>query len=166
MNRSSDFPAAIRFSETAQEFCILIETAKSFERRAFFERCFQLVARLVSEAVELPDIEGELDTMRGQVTLDAYRAVVDGLEFQAAEHDSYKMVFDPWEEAAEPIYGSVSNDLADIWRDLKRGLLALAAGSLPNAICDWRFSFQHHWGPFHATHVLRPLFSFVFEDTS
>ena len=163
MPPSSEFPAAIRFAETAQAFCSLVETSATYERRAFFERCFHLVSRLVSEAVELPDVRGELDTMLSRVTDESYRAVLEGLKRQAGDQDYYKMVFDPWDKTEEPIYGSVSDDLADTWSELKEGLLALEAGSVANAICDWRFSFLHHWGPYHATHVLRPLFALCFD---
>jgi hypothetical protein len=164
MQSLSEFPAAARFTETAQAFCTLVETAALTERRVFFEDCFRLAARLVSEVVQLPKVEGELDTMRAEVTDESYRAVVQDLKQIVGDRDSYRMVFDPWNESEDAMYGSVSDDLADTWRDIKRGLAALSAGSPNNAICDWSFSFQCRWGPHHLTHVLRPLFTFVFDN--
>jgi Domain of unknown function (DUF5063) len=73
------------------------------------------------------------------------------------------MIFDPW-KTEEAIYGSISDDLAGIWRDLKNGLLVLKKDDASNAICEWRFSFFFHWGPHHASHLLRPLFSLAFKE--
>jgi hypothetical protein len=80
-------------------------------------------------------------------------------------HDYYWMVFEPFQTAQpESIYGSISHDLADIWRDLKVGLLAASTGKLSDAICDSRFSFEVHWGPFHDGHTVRPLFGLLFGE--
>jgi hypothetical protein len=116
---------------------------------------------LLSEVVDLPDV-GKLRTGR-QVTNDEYRDIVQRLQHQVGEGDNYKMVFDPW-KTEEPIYGSISDDLADIWRDLKNGLLVLKKDDASNAICEWRLSFLQHWGPDHATTLLRPLFSLAFKE--
>jgi aldehyde:ferredoxin oxidoreductase len=62
-------------------------------------------------------------------------------------HDLYRMVFDPFETPEpEPIEGSISDDLADIWLD---------------AVSVCRFSFEYHWGPHHAAHAVRPLFGLL-----
>jgi hypothetical protein len=63
----------------------------------------------------------------------------------------------------EPIFFSVSGDLAEIWQDLKIGLQVLDAGSAKNAAAEWHYSFRYHWGPNHATHVLRPLLGIVLQ---
>ena len=115
--------------------------------------------------MELPDAEAELDTRRFQITSDDYGLVVQEVKGLLYDREYYQMVFDPWQvETAEALYGSMSDDLADIWRDLKVGLLAMDAGNLANAIADWRFSFRCHWGCHHATHVLRPLLGIVLEN--
>ena len=47
-----------------------------------------------------------------------------------------------------PVAGSLSDDLADIWRDLKLGLLAMesdAADRSADIAWHWRFSFESHW---------------------
>lgn len=52
--------------------------------------------------------------------------------------------------------GDASDDLADIWRDLKRGLDRWDRGAHRSAAWQWSFSFPHHWGT-HAVGVLREL---------
>ena len=44
--------------------------------------------------------------------------------------------------------GLISDDLADIWRDVKEGLLEIDRGketSTMEAVWHWRFSFETHW---------------------
>jgi hypothetical protein len=58
-------------------------------------------------------------------------------------------------EAAVPL--PLSDDLADIWLDLKHGLLALDDRARPEDVTwEWRFGFYAHWGR-HATEALRAL---------
>ena len=70
--------------------------------------------------------------------------------------DMYWEIFDPYEEG-EPVVGSLSDDVLDVYRDLRRGL-ALWNSPAPNtaAIWEWRFHFDAHWGD-HAIDALRAL---------
>jgi hypothetical protein len=70
--------------------------------------------------------------------------------------DTYWEVFDPY-VADEPVAGSLSDELAEIYADVQRGL-ALWDRDVPRAaaIWEWRFHFDRHWGD-HAVDVLRAL---------
>jgi len=49
---------------------------------------------------------------------------------------------------------SVPDDLADVWRDVRRGLNALAAGTRWQEVTwEWKFGLQTHWGK-HAEDAL------------
>jgi hypothetical protein len=82
-----------------------------------------------------------------------YDAVVEVLPT-----DYYRSV-DPFpiESEDEPSVGSLADDLADIWRDVTEGLLALEIGS-PEAdvIFHWRYLLDVHWGR-HAVDALAAL---------
>jgi Domain of unknown function (DUF5063) len=153
--------SAARFIKTAQAYITLIETSGSHEGTAFFKECFTLVSKLLSETGDLPEV-GKLRT-GPEVTSDEYAEIVRRLKHQVGERDSYRKFLDPW-KTEDPLYGSVSEDLADIWRDLKHGMLVLTKNDPSHAICEWRFSFFYHWGPFHATGLLRPLFALAFRE--
>jgi hypothetical protein len=59
----------------------------------------------------------------------------------------------------DAIHGSISDDLADIWRDVKMGLLAFDSGKpkcIKDAVWHWRFSFGSHWG-YHVAGAIRAL---------
>jgi hypothetical protein len=55
-----------------------------------------------------------------------------------------------------PGIGDLADDLADIWRDLKRGLALYSKGNRSAAACEWRESFRMHWGS-HAAGALHAL---------
>lgn len=60
-----------------------------------------------------------------------------------------------YEEPA-PAIGDAGDDLADVWRDLKEGMLAWEAGDHRGAAWTWHFGFEVHWG-YHAVDVLRQI---------
>ena len=71
--------------------------------------------------------------------------------------DSYSEVFDPYDrEDHEPVVGSLSDDLLDVYRDIRGGLWSWETDATANAIWEWRFSFDTHWGD-HAADALRAL---------
>ncbi|MFK7992281.1 MAG: DUF5063 domain-containing protein [Sandaracinaceae bacterium] len=70
-------------------------------------------------------------------------------------HDLYWEVFNPYVDE-ERVAGSLSDDFFDIYRDLRRGLVAFDKGRHQKALWDWRFHFDHHWGD-HAVDALRAL---------
>jgi hypothetical protein len=62
-------------------------------------------------------------------------------------------MFDPY-EGEMPVVASLADDIADIYRDLKKGFALLdAGGSRDRAVWEWRHGFEHHWGR-HAAHAL------------
>jgi len=70
--------------------------------------------------------------------------------------ETYWEVFDPYEED-DPVVGSLSDDLLDVYGDVRRGL-ALWDMGIPRtaALWEWRFHFDQHWGD-HAVDALRAL---------
>jgi len=73
-------------------------------------------------------------------------------------HDRAANRLDPCQDdQPEPTIHSLSDDLADIYCDLRSGLNALDDGMDPvDVIWEWRFSFTSHWGD-HVLEALRAL---------
>jgi hypothetical protein len=163
---AADDPRVVRFIEAAESYCELVEGGSSVDARTFIERCLNLLLQLISYAMELPEGSGNLGAER--LSHEEYRAVVELIEGKLKDgYRHYWMVFEPWQpETPKPICGSIPDDLADIWRDLKRGLVAAKSGALANAVWEWRFSFETHWGAYHATHAIRPLFGLLYGENA
>lgn len=61
--------------------------------------------------------------------------------------NGYWEIFDASKiEDESPVFSLVSDDLADIYRDLKRGLLLYGEGKFAEAFWEWKFNFTIHWG--------------------
>jgi hypothetical protein len=73
-------------------------------------------------------------------------------------YDAYRFVFDPYDLESEPVGGRLSDDLADIYRDLCEGLDLHDSGHTDEAFWQWRFGFDSHWGR-HAAHSLYALYA-------
>jgi hypothetical protein len=73
------------------------------------------------------------------------------------DKDFYWEVFDPYDhDDNQPVAGSLADDALDVYRDIRRGLALWDASRTRNAIWEWRFHFDVHWGD-HATDALRAL---------
>jgi hypothetical protein len=147
----------VEVREEAARYCALIERAGAFERGAFCEAVVLSLARLLVAVVELPS-SGEI----GETGNDHGVPRAD----REARHDAVKRKLGDWDvywtagptpERAEPVCGSLADDLADIWWDLADGLRRLDHGSALRAVtAGWRFEGRNHWMR-HATEALRVL---------
>lgn len=74
----------------------------------------------------------------------------------------YNEVYYPWYED-EACPASLTDDLADIYLDMKEGLEALEAGK-PHAdiLFEWQLGFTSHWGR-HATDALRAIYCQLYD---
>ncbi len=59
-------------------------------------------------------------------------------------------------DGEEPRLGEINDDLADIYKDVKEGLLAFQSGLKPLAVWHWRQTWAMHWGK-HAVSALKAL---------
>jgi hypothetical protein len=104
----------------------------------------------------LPDPETSDRDSPDAVSPDDWWALYRRLSMQFGEVNNYRFMFDPYEPGSDPVTGSLADDLADIYSDLKIGLALDAAGANDDAIWQWRFGFENHWGR-HAAHALYAL---------
>ena len=96
---------------------------------------------------EFADIERVDEAERREVLIASRRLPVD------LYNDVYNPVATPHEDA---ITGSVSDDLADIYRDVVSGLRAYRGGDQAGAVWEWSLGLYSHWGA-HATSAIRVL---------
>ena len=80
------------------------------------------------------------------------------------KYDSYFEVFDPAFDT-DAIQTMLSDDLSDIYTNLKRPLIKYESGEEPNqriAIWEWKFNIQTHCGD-HLVDALRPIHRLVYD---
>jgi hypothetical protein len=68
-------------------------------------------------------------------------------KFTALPIDGYWEIFDASNiEDDSPVFATVSDDLSDIYSDLKGGLILYEKEMFAEAFWEWRFNFEIHWG--------------------
>ena len=146
------------FVAEARRFCTLVESEGN-EATTFEEECLAVLLRLYQRLLLLPRVDPIEFESPERIPHEEWQTVRERTAHRI-NSDQYWEVFEPFaEKKPEPIYGSISDDLADIWRDLKMGLSALDTGKpncVESAVWHWRFGFGSHWG-YHVAGAIRAL---------
>jgi hypothetical protein len=157
---------ADRFAIIANKFCSVVDSASSIERTDLLLQIYRILPKLIDEAISLPDVRlndsddpieansqpafGAQVRLGEREWLDLYNLLKERL----GDWDRYWQVFDPTEDD-EAVFGTLADDIADIYRDLKEGLVLIEAHGTPSEdiIWNWRLLFYSHWGK-HAMDAL------------
>ena len=147
-------PAVEAFAEIARRYCSWAEGPFG-EPREEMRAARKLLAELHLTALNLPDLGPGEDT-ENAISADDWKTVCG--RFQKLPVNGYWDVFNPLEEEA-PVFNALWDDLSDIYRDLKEGLMLYNRGRVVEAAWGWRFSFEVHWGA-HLTGAQRAIHAY------
>lgn len=137
------------FATTARGFCDWCEGAPDpdAERSAAY-----WLARLYADALHLPQVGPENDCGIPAPPADALDKAKAKLSPFWGWY--YREVLDPAPELSdEPGMGDLGDDLMDIYRDIRAGLVLFDEGRVNDALWHWSFMHRNHWGQ-HATGAL------------
>jgi uncharacterized protein DUF5063 len=179
MSSQEDYPkAANRFYPVAQRFCFLVDSAAALDKSEFLTRVYRTLPELIGEAMLLPEVvwpddddEDEESLMHCQdhgVVLtrhEDWSALYNSLKEKLGDWDLYWQVFDPIDkEDHEVIYGTLADDIAGVYGNLKDGIILKECGRVPmqEVVFKWRNDFFIHWGR-HAINALRTM-HFLLQD--
>jgi hypothetical protein len=144
-------PAVSMFVCQARELCAFVESAGEMTLADRLEAARQRLLALYAAAIplELGDVSTGDDVARPKPP-ESWK------DFE--EYELYLEVFDPYDlpNMPKPVVGSLSDDLLDIYLDVREGLTRWEAGDERGALWSWRFLFDAHWGD-HAINALRAL---------
>ena len=165
---SEDFAT---FIDSVEHFCRTLERLESLPRALFLQEMDRLLPLVYSTASVLPDYPWDEDEDDGDdrqdasleqfaKELDMQKSLVDKL----GHVDSYSFVFDPVDHGnREVIYGSLAEDLASVYADVRQPLALFRVGEeagIKQALWDWGFGRKIHWGR-HAVHAIGVIYSLV-----
>jgi hypothetical protein len=85
-----------------------------------------------------------------------WQQLYESLKKTLAPNDIYWTIWESWKDG-EPLHGSLADDIADIYRDLKDGS---GENEVRDKVWEWRFSFYSHWGK-HAAGALRSIHDLI-----
>lgn len=167
--RSNISEVFTRFLGVAERFCAVVDSARDVNKEDLILAVYRLLPELIGEAVSMPVVESSDSThhtkCKGAVLTDQQWAELYSLlKEKLGNWDIYFHVFDPTKDQ-EAIRGSLADDIADIYRDLKKGLVCHHSDckSADDILWEWRFLFYSHWGD-HAMSALRTV-HFLLEPT-
>lgn len=138
------------FADQAHQFCDFIERGSALPLAERLTAARLRLLELYKAGSELPRVEPPegFDAGPNSTRPDGW-----------ADFDKFEVyweVFDPYLDEA-PVAGSLSDDLLDVYFDVRRGLdLWKSKAPRAAAIWEWRFHFDSHWGN-HAVDALRAL---------
>lgn len=148
-SRDADEPVEI-FVREARAYCRFVEMASDLTLEARLHAARERLLRLYTAALDLPDVEP--DDRAEPPSVDAPAGMP-----RFGDMDIYWEVFDPYDfDAAEFAAGDLSDDVLDVYTDVKEGLVLWDASQTQNAIWTWRFGVNGHWGD-HAVDAMRAL---------
>ncbi len=145
------------FVDAARRFCALIEGAPYRDRDDFAVRAARTLADVHAAALLL-DGGFHHGPSSPSISHEDWTDRFDALGETLGDWSTYWSVFDmEGPEAGEAAEHFLDDDLADVWRDLKAGLLGLDAGIAPEVVAwEWRLGHRIHWGR-HAVEAIRAL---------
>ena len=140
----------IEFVTVAAEFCAYIEQANNRTCKEFVSTLLKLLPLLYIKAQMLPKEKPFNDEgLETFVTEDSYEVVRLTLANLLAQHDTYLDVFVAEMKYSDtPITKNISEDLADIYQDIKDFIIRFQLGineTMHDAILECREHFNIYW---------------------
>lgn len=155
-----------RFVAIAERFCATVDSAPHLNKEDLVLKIYALLPELIGGAIGLPVVESSDSThqtncKQAEMTYRQWNDLYSLLKEKLGNWDIYSHVFDPARDQ-EAIKGSLADDIADIYRDLKEGLVCRQFDCKPpdDILWEWRFAFYSHWGD-HAISALRTIHSLL-----
>ena len=141
----------VEFVTVAAEFCKFLEQAEGMKRATFVDTSLKILPLLYLKASMMPKCEmmGE-DMPENFVTEETYEIVRMNLAGILAEKDDYLDVFvSDMKYSDQPITKYISEDLADIYQDIKDFIFVFQLGlneTMNDALAICQENFALYWG--------------------
>ncbi len=151
----------IEFVTVANQLCSFLEQCNATGRETFVDTSVKLLPLLYLKATMLPSLERNFDeALERFVTEEDYMAIQGMVADVLGLHNEYLEVFHPDIQFSDtPVRAMVSEDLADIYQDLKDFLVTYEIGAtevMEDSISELKSGFGSYWGQ-KTVNVLRAL---------
>jgi hypothetical protein len=141
----------IEFTAVAAEFCKYAEHASELKGDEMLKILQRLLPLLYLKASLLPQLEPFFEDGNEKFTTEADWSMIRESFMQLlGTADDYLEIFDEKFEVSEaPVPVSISENMADIYQDLKDFLLLYQTGTrevMNDAVWECRMNFENYWG--------------------
>jgi len=142
----------VEFVTVAAEFCGYLERSEGVSRCEFTDTLLKLLPLLYLKGIMLPECKriDEEDELEHFVTEDEYEVLRLTMADVMGSLDDYLDVFVADMKYSDiPIRKTISEDLADIWQDIKNFICLFRTGvnqTMNDALVECRENFANYWG--------------------
>ncbi|TKG95499.1 DUF5063 domain-containing protein [Puteibacter caeruleilacunae] len=160
----------LEFVTIANEYCNFIEQIDSYTRKDFIFKLQKFFPLLYLKASLVPKIDDLLeDATEKFVTEEDYNFLHNKLLTKLGEHDAYQEIFEEYAvDTEDSISASISENIVDIYQDLKDFILAYRIGTLEvmnDALYECQQNFEQYWGQ-RLVNALRAVHRLVFGNVN
>lgn len=163
-------PNVIEFVTVAAEVCGFLEKAEGQKRDEFTDKLLKLLPLLYLKVQLIPPCEYIEDAfLENYVTEETYEIIRMNMAGVLTDKDDYLEVFLPDMQYSDtPIKKCISEDLADIYQDLKDFIFIFQLGlneTMNDALVRCQQNFQLFWGQ-RLVNTLRALHNIKYDTTN
>ena len=139
------------FVAVAGEYCMFAENTIRFSKVDFLDKARKILPMVYLKMSLLPKFESIFDDENEKfVTEEDWDYIHQSVKKKLGFHDEYREVFDPLtHEQVEQSTASVSDNLADIYQDLKNFITLFNIGTeemMNDALWECQLNFEEFWG--------------------
>ena len=140
----------VEMATVANEYCYFMENLENKDVNTILEFMQKLLPLLYLKGSLLPDIEPEHPEANERfVTEEQWESVFKELREKFGDNDEYWNIDPQYINETEPLKASLSENMADIYQDLKDFILLLQKNThaaRENAISECKLLYENHWG--------------------
>ena len=166
-NKAIYAPSVIDFITVAAEYCVTLEKSEPLEKIEFVGKITKLLPLIYVKASVLPIVEDAVADLQDYVTEEDYNYVQNRVWSILKEEDEYLEVFSPEIQfSEEPITATISENLSDIYQDLKNFISVYADRNeecMSAALEKVLDNFKSYWGQ-KLVNAMRPLHEILYKD--
>jgi hypothetical protein len=156
----------VEFVAVANEFCKYAEHASELKGDEILKIMQRILPFLYLKASLLPQLEPVFEDGNEKfVTESDWNIINNAFKSKLASANDYLEVFDDKIKDSEgPLTSSISEDLADIYQDMKDFLLLYQTGTneiMNDAVWECRLNFENFWGQ-KLVNTLRAVHKFLY----
>lgn len=144
----------------ANEYCFFIESTENKTKDGILKFVNSLLPLLYLKGTLLPAIEVENPEANERfVTEEQWENIFNALREKFGDSDEFWIIDPQHVNESEPLKASLSENLADIYQDMKDLVMLYQKNTLPareNAMADCKLLFETHWG-FRIANILSRL---------
>jgi len=139
------------FVTVSGEFCIFVENLPRFAKKDLLDKLRKLLPLLYIKASLLPKVDPFYDDGNEKfVTEQDWENIHTQLKIKLGYHDEYPDIYDPLtHEQVEESIASISDNIADIYQDLKNFISLYNIGNeemMNDALWECTMNFEEYWG--------------------